>query len=120
MIYKYHIYHNVYINTEGCQQSFCFPFGGGLRHPRTKVGWLPSQGDHSVIQLSPGLSALRAILSFNAQLKKFHSTCRKSSLFSLQFPHPTCLQDSPRNTHLFHRSILVVPGASACCLAANL
>lgn len=74
----------------------------------------------SVIQLSPGLSALRAILSFNAQLKKFHSTCRKSSLFSLQFPHPMCFQESPRNTHLFHRSILVVPGASACCLATNL
>lgn len=65
----------------------------GHQHPRTKATGSQFGGDYIIIQLSPGLPALRVILSFNAQLKTFHSTCRKSRLFCFQFSPPSVSKD---------------------------
>lgn len=72
----------------------------------------------------PSLPALRVILSLNAQLKKFHSPCRKSSLFFSfffsQFPTPRVSKDPQGILICSTAPSWLLHSASACCLAPNL
>lgn len=101
--------------ADGCGQHFRFPerglqwlclFGGATTTPGPSL-MAPSQGYHNIVPLSPSLPALRVILSFKAQLKNSIPHAGHPAFFFSQFPHSTCFQGSPRNTHLFHSSILV-------------